>query len=40
MLIKLCASNYGTFDGCVSGANNIYKTSTIYNNKTIIWIMF
>ncbi len=40
MLIKLCVGNYATFDGLVNGAKDIFKTSTIYNNKTIIWIMF
>jgi hypothetical protein len=40
MLIKLCAGNYATFDGLVSGDDTIFKTSTIYNNKNIIWIMF
>jgi hypothetical protein len=40
MLIELCASNYAMFDGLVNGTNNIFKASTTYNNKTIIWIMF
>jgi hypothetical protein len=40
MLVELCASNYVTFDGLVNGANGIFKTSTTYCEKTIIWIMF
>jgi hypothetical protein len=40
MLVKLCASNHATFDGFVNGASGIFKTSTTYCEKTIIWIMF
>jgi hypothetical protein len=40
MLVELCVSNYVTFDGLVSGADGILKTSTTYHEKTIIWIMF
>jgi hypothetical protein len=40
ILIELCASNYATFDGLVNGVHNIFKTSTTYNKKIIIWIMF
>ncbi len=40
MLIELCASNYATFDGLVNGVNDIFKISTTYNDKTIIWKMF
>jgi hypothetical protein len=40
MLVELCASNYVTFDGLVNGANGIFKTSTTYCEKIIIWIMF
>jgi hypothetical protein len=40
MLIKLRVGNYATFDGLVSEVDDIFKTSTIYNKKTIIWIMF
>jgi hypothetical protein len=40
MLIELCVSNYATSDGLVNEAYDIFKTSTTYNNKTIIWIMF
>jgi hypothetical protein len=28
------------FDGLVNGANDIFKTSTTYCDKTSIWIMF
>jgi hypothetical protein len=40
MLVELCASNYATFDGLMNGANGIFKASTTYCEKTIIWIMF
>ncbi len=40
MLVELCASNYATFDGLVNGIDGIFKTSTTYCEKTIIWIMF
>jgi len=40
MLIEWCVHNYTTFDGLVNGVNDTFKTSTTYNNKTIIWIMF
>jgi hypothetical protein len=40
MLIELCVSNYGTYDGLVNGANIIFKVSTTYCDKIIIWIMF
>jgi len=40
MLVELCGRNYATFDGLVSGVNGILKTSTIYFEITVIWIMF
>ncbi len=40
MLIELCSSNYATFNGFVNEANGIFKTSTKYCEKTIIWVMF
>jgi len=40
MLVELCASNYATFDGLMSGFDDIFKAWTIYCEKTIIWIMF
>jgi phosphopantetheine adenylyltransferase len=40
MLVNLCASNYATFDGLVNGVDDFLKRSTIYHEKTIIWIMF
>jgi phosphopantetheine adenylyltransferase len=39
-LVELCASNYATFDGIVNGVDDIFKASTTYCEKTIIWIMF
>jgi hypothetical protein len=40
MLIELCVGNYAMYDGLVNGANGIFKASTTYCGKTIIWIMF
>jgi len=40
MLVELCAGNYATFDGLMNGINGIFKASTTYCEKTIIWIMF
>jgi hypothetical protein len=40
MLVELCINNYATYDGLVNGTNGIFKTSTMYCEKTIIWIMF
>jgi hypothetical protein len=40
MLIELCAKSYATFDGLVNGSDGIFKTSTSYHNKTIIWRSF
>jgi hypothetical protein len=39
-ILELCASNYATYDGLFDGADGIFKASTTYNDKTIIWIMF
>ncbi len=40
MLVELCVGNYATSDGLVNGVDGIFKTSTTYCEKTIIWIMF
>ncbi len=40
MLIELCVDNYGMYDGLVNGADGVFKTSTTYCDKIIIWIMF
>jgi hypothetical protein len=40
MLVELCVGNYATFDGLVSGVDDIFKRSTTYCEKTIIWITF
>jgi len=40
MLVELCDDNYATFDGLVNGIDGIFKASTTYGEKTIIWIMF
>jgi hypothetical protein len=40
MLVELCVGNYATFNGFVNGANDIFKASTTYCEKIIIWIMF
>jgi len=37
---KICARNYVTSYGLISGSNGIFKKSTSYHNKTIIWISF
>jgi len=39
-LIKLCVDNYATSYGLVNGVDGIFKASTTYCEKTIIWIMF
>jgi hypothetical protein len=38
MLVELCVGNYATSTGLVNGINGIFKTSTTYCEKTIIWI--
>ncbi len=40
MVVELCAWNYATYDGLVNGANGVFKTSTSYHNKTMVWILF
>jgi len=40
MVVKLCAKNYATYAGLVNGTNGVFKTSTLYHNKTIVWILF
>jgi len=40
MLVELCVGNYATSNGLLNGANGIFKASTTYCEKTIIWIMF
>ncbi len=40
MLIELCVGNYATFDGFVNAIDGIFKASTTYCEKTILWIMF
>jgi hypothetical protein len=40
MLVELCVDNCATFDGLVNGVDDIFKTSTTYCEKTIIWTMF
>jgi hypothetical protein len=40
MLVDLCVGNYATSNGLVNGVDDIFKTSTTYCEKTIIWIMF
>jgi hypothetical protein len=40
MLVELCDGNYATSYGFVNGVNGIFKASTTYCEKTIIWIMF
>jgi hypothetical protein len=40
MVVELCVGNYATYDCFVNGANGVFKTSTSYHNKTIVWILF
>jgi ribonuclease HIII len=40
MLVELCAGNCATYNGLVNGANGIFKISTSFHNKAIIWISF
>jgi hypothetical protein len=40
MLVELCIANYAKSNGLVNGANDIFKGSTTYCEKIIIWIMF
>jgi hypothetical protein len=39
MLIELCVGNYAMYDDFVNGADDIFKISKTYYDKTIIWIM-
>jgi hypothetical protein len=39
MLVELSVHNYAKFDGLMNGVNGIFKASTTYCEKTIIWIM-
>jgi hypothetical protein len=38
LLVELCVSNYAT-NGLVNGIDDIFKASTTYNEKIIIWIL-
>ncbi len=40
MLVELCVHNYATSDGLMNETYDIFKTSTTYCGKIIIWIMF
>jgi hypothetical protein len=40
MVVELCVGNYATYDGLVNGTNGVFKTSTSYHNKTMVWILF
>jgi hypothetical protein len=40
MVVELCAKNYATYARIVNGTNGVFKTSTFYHNKTIVWILF
>jgi len=40
MLVELYVGNYATSYGLVNGVNDIFKTSTTYCEKPIIWIIF
>ncbi len=40
IVVESCAQNYATYDGLVNGANGVFKTSTSYHNKTMVWILF
>jgi hypothetical protein len=40
MLVESCVGNYATFNGLLNGVDGIFKASTTYCEKTIIWIMF
>jgi hypothetical protein len=36
MLVELCVKNYAAFNGRLNGTNDIFKTSTTYNDKIIM----
>ncbi len=40
MVVELCAENFATYDGFFNGVDGVFKTSTSYHNKTIVWILF
>jgi hypothetical protein len=40
MVVELCVGNYATYNGLVNGDDGVFKTSTSYHNKTIVWILF
>jgi hypothetical protein len=40
IVVGLCVGNYATYDGLVNGADGVFKTSTSYHNKTIVWTLF
>jgi hypothetical protein len=40
MVIELCVGNYATYDGLVNGVDGVFKISTSYHNKIIVWILF
>jgi hypothetical protein len=40
VLVDLCVGNYATSNGLVNGDDGIFKASTRYCEKTIIWVMF
>ena len=39
MVVELC-NNYVISDGLVNGANDLFKTSTMFNDKSYVWIQF
>ncbi len=40
MLVELCVGDDATLDGFMNEVDDIFKASTTYCEKTIIWIMF
>jgi hypothetical protein len=40
MIVELCDKNYATYDDLVNETDEVFKTSTFYHNKTIVWILF
>jgi hypothetical protein len=40
MLVELCVGNYAASNGLMNGIDYIFKTSTTYCEKIIVWIMF
>jgi hypothetical protein len=40
MVVELSLGNYATYNGLVNGVDSVFKTSTSYHNKTIVWILF